>query len=174
MADLNIYPAEMAILTQTEISAFFKRYDDVCQFIDDINVGHLGDRKIKQVQLPFNLSESLVFHHIVANPALIEEEQINHLLLVQGNSRTFDFTYDNRIRIEVKATGSDVFQRFRPRALTADFVFWLNFTGNRMYNLAKFSPRILTPRARASGEADIRWNQLLQLADVEVTENLTV
>lgn len=72
----------------------------------------------------------MVYHMILQKPLLIGLKNIESKFLVPGSTRTYDIIYNGnpRVNIEVKATGTNEFQRFRPHALTAHFVFWINLS----------------------------------------------
>lgn len=164
----------MAILTLEQIENLHSRYIRVVNYINDQNRGYSNGLKIKQVQIPSTLTQSIVYHYINGNSACIGLENIIVESLREGNSRTYDLIYQTNnitINIEVKATGTNDFQRFRPRALTADFILWLNFTGNN-YEIAIFNPSILTPRA--NGEVDITWRTLIQNENITIIRDRTI
>lgn len=161
----------MPILTQELIQELHTRYTNVVDYIGIQNNGQPNGLRIKQVQLPSSLTQSLAYHYIVENPNSIGVQNIITENFCEGNNRTYDLIYrtDNMvINIEVKATGTNDFQRFRPKALSANFVLWLNFRGNQ-YDIAIFNPNILAPGD--TGEADIKWDKLVQLQNVDLVNN---
>jgi hypothetical protein len=164
----------MPILTQQLIQELHTRYTNVVDYINTQNNGQPNGLRIKQVQLPSSLTQSLAYHFIIENPNSIGVENIIMENLREGNNRTYDLIYrtDNMvINLEVKATGTNDFQRFRPHALTANFVLWLNFRGNQ-YDIAIFNPIIL-PRGN-NGEVDITWANLVQLQNVNLINNRNI
>lgn len=164
----------MPILTQMLIQELHTRYTNVVDYINTQNNGQPNGLRIKQVQLPSSLTQSLAYHYIIENPNSIGVNNIIMENLSEGNNRTYDLIYrtDNMvINIEVKATGTNEFQRFRPHALTANFVLWLNFRGNQ-YDIAIFNPNIL-PRGN-NGEVDITWANLVQLQNVILINNRNI
>ena len=91
------------------MAALFDRSIEVRSFTVNQNNNQPTNQNIKQIQLPSNLTESIIFHYIVANPISIRQANIEHTLLIKGNSRTFDLIYNGQVNIEVKATGSNNF-----------------------------------------------------------------
>jgi hypothetical protein len=161
----------MPILTQQLIQELHTRYTNVVDYINTQNNGQPNGLRIKQVQLPSSLTQSLAFHYIIENPNSIGVANIFVENLCAGNNRTYDLIYRTEntvINIEVKATGTNDFQRFRPHALTANFVLWLNFRGNQ-YDIAIFNPNILAHRN--NGEVSITWANLVQLQNVNLINN---
>ena len=164
----------MPILTQELIQELHTRYTNVVDYINTQNNGQPNGLRIKQVQLPSSLTQSLAYHYIIENPNSIGVENIIMENIREGNNRSYDLIYraDNMvINIEVKATGTNNFQRFRPHALTANFVLWLNFRGNQ-YDIAIFNPNILAPGN--NGEVDITWDNLVQLQNVNLIHNRNI
>ncbi|MFZ4412521.1 MAG: hypothetical protein ACOYOV_05515 [Bacteroidales bacterium] len=162
------------MLTLTQIRNLHTRYTAVVNFINTQNEGQPNGLRIKQVQLPSSMTQSLVYYFIVNYPNHIGLENIIVGNLAEGNNRTYDLIYQtgiHPINIEVKATGTNDFQRFRPHALTANFVFWLNFRG-ALYDIAIFNPNILTPRN--NGEVDITWRNLTILQNVEIIRDIRI
>jgi hypothetical protein len=161
----------MPILTQNEIKNLHARYINVVNFINEQNLNQPNGHRIKQVQLPSSLTQSIAYHFIINNPNIIGQENITLNNFREGNNRTYDLIYEldnDVINIEVKATGTDIFQRFRPHALTAHFVIWLNFNEN-FYDIAVFSPNILTPNN--NGEVDISWTTLMESNNITLIQN---
>lgn len=164
----------MAILNRLQIRNLYTRYINVVNFINNQNNGYKNGQRIKQVQIPSSLTQSLAYHYISSNPSNIGLNNISVNNLKEGNNRTYDLIYHSipPINIEIKATGTSVFQRFRPHALTANFVLWLNFHNNNTYDIAIFNPNILKPNSR--GEVDINWQEVINMNNVNIITNLHV
>lgn len=164
----------MAILNQEQIAELFNRYRNVVDYINEQNNGVPQNRRIKQIQIPYILTQSLVYHYIVNNPHLIGLQHLQPNLLSEGTNRTYDLIYraTGNINIEVKATGTSNFQRFRQHALTATYVFWINFNQAWRYDIAVFNPNVLQPNDR--GEVDIDWNRLQPLQNVTFIRGLNI
>jgi|GEM_PF-3084927 len=150
----------MAILTLDKIKDYYSKYCEVVSFIAEINISQPENQKIKNIQVPVSLSQSLAYHFLQEIPSSINLEEITVDLLKEGNNRTFDLIYngERKVNIEVKATGTKKFQRFRKKALSADYVIWINFTSITSYEIAVFNPIILNPNERIEREFD--WNKL--------------
>lgn len=164
----------MPILTQQQIHELHGRYTNVVNYINIQNNGQPNGQRIKQVQLPSSLTQSLAFHFIIENYNLIGVENIIPENLHEGNNRTYDLIYQTElitINIEVKATGTNNFQRFRPHALTANIVLWLNFREN-LFDIAIFTPNILIPGN--NGEVNITWENLIALPNINIVNNIEI
>jgi hypothetical protein len=162
-------------LTQIEISDLFDRYRETVNFIENINQGYTTNQRIKQVQFPSRLTESFIYYYLLQNPHLINQNQITPDDLEEGANESYDLIYrPQNINIEVKGTGTSEFQRFRPQALTADFVFWINLNDDLQYDLAVFQPNILIPNK--SGEVPIKWSRLLinYENDINIIQNINL
>lgn len=118
----------MALLDKKSIYELYDRYISVVQLIREKNNGQSKNMLIKQIQIPVNLSHSIAFLHLLNNPDLIGLNNIQSELLKEGTHRTHDLLYgvNKTTRIEVKATGTSNFQRFRQKAILSDLVIWLN------------------------------------------------
>ena len=161
----------MPILTQEQIQNLHECYHNIVNFINEQNHRQPIGQRIKQVQLPFKMTQSMAYHFIILNPQLFGIENIFADNLREGNNRTYDLIYqteNNLINIEVKATGTNDFQRFRPHALTANYVIWLNFNGN-LYDIAIFNPNVLNKRN--NGEVNITWRNLIQIENIMLIIN---
>lgn len=92
---------------------------------------------IKNIQVPMRLSESMALNQL-RNGAILILNANNHALFNAGRRRgDYDIEYDrnnqaNRIKIEIKATGTNTFQRFRSHAMTSDVTIWIDFYGLRI------------------------------------------
>jgi len=154
----------MSILTAKQMQSLFKRYYRVINYIDKINMGKSSNQKIKQIQIPSTLTQSIAYYYILNNPSIIGLSQIDQILLEQGNNKTHDFIYkgNSTINIEIKSTGfTNDYQRFRPNALKAHYALWLNFSfKSNNYDLAVFNPKNLKPVK--NGEVNINWDNLLK------------
>lgn len=150
----------MPILHQNDLLTYYLRYYDVITYITKINKNHPDNQRIKQIQIPSSLTQSIAFYFVLENPTVIGLTKINRDQLNEGSNRTFDLIYysTRNINIEVKSTGSNTFQRFRTKALSANFVIWINFKEANKFDIAVFFPHILNPHNKK--EVEIVWHEL--------------
>lgn len=101
--------------------------------VRDENEDPVIKESIKNIQVPVRLSESIALRLLYDNHIKFEKYTADDYKY--GAERgDFDIENDNGIKklnIEVKATGSDIFQRFREHALKSDFTIWIDFYGLR-------------------------------------------
>jgi len=62
----------MKILTHNEITNLYNRYLEITNIISKQNQDKPSGQRIKQIQMPSNLTESLVYHYISENPSVLE------------------------------------------------------------------------------------------------------
>lgn len=162
----------MAILTSQEITAYYQKYLEIVDHIKEINESQPENQKFKNIQIPVSLTQSIAYHFLLDNPLSIAIKNIVCEFLKEGNNRTFDLIYKEgefTINIEVKATGTNSFQRLRKKALSADFVIWINFTSSTQYDIAVFKPIILNPNNR--NEIEFDWNKLRDISEITFYKN---
>lgn len=151
----------MAILDLGQIRTYYQKYWDIVTYIREINENQPDNQKFKNIQIPVNLTQSLAYHFLIENPQSINLDGIISELLKEGNNRTYDLIYETATmttNIEVKATGTNNFQRLRKKALSADYVVWINFNALTNYDIATFKPAILNPQDRL--EIEVTWDRL--------------
>jgi len=153
----------MAVISQNKLNGFFDRYVKVVEYIKEDN-SHVPNtnQHIKQVQIPSSLTQSLAYYFIVDNYEIFRIRNFNRNDLVEGSIRTYDFIYKH-LNIEIKATGTNTYQRFRPKARSAHIVIWLNFDLNsRTYDIAIFNPKNLERiKPDTNKDVDINWDKIL-------------
>tara|TARA_R110000772_G_scaffold47250_1_gene108106 strand:+ start:5675 stop:6178 length:504 start_codon:yes stop_codon:yes gene_type:complete len=166
------------ILTKNEIKGLFGRYRDAVRYIKGINEGHISNQRIKQVQFPSNLTESYIYHYLLQNPHLINQNKISPTQLSLGSFTTYDIicNVSPPINIEVKGTGTNGFQGFRVHSLTSNYVFWINLNSDLQFDLAVFNPKILLPVRNKNGEVLISWKKLLggYINNITLIKNISV
>jgi hypothetical protein len=112
-----------------ELIDYINRIEDPNQDVKD---------SIKNAQVPVRLSESMALNKLRDGSILILNAN-NHALFDYGNRRGgYDIEYPQynrfrRINIEVKATGTKTFQRFRAHAMSSNVVIWIDFYGLRQH-----------------------------------------
>jgi len=120
------------LLNEIQQSKLLEHTIEIIKFIKTINEKDEAVKScFKMVQVPVRLSESIALN-ILKKHQLIEG--CNDLSKFDfGKKRgSFDIEYGtNSIKIEVKATGTSKFQRFRPNSLKSDYVMWIDFYGLR-------------------------------------------
>lgn len=154
----------MTVISQNELNDFFDRYVKVVKYIKDKNSQvHNTNQHIKQVQIPSSLTQSLAYYFIVDNYKEIGIRKFNRNDLVEGSIKTYDFIYQKGLNIEIKATGTNTYQRFRPKARSAHIVIWLNFDlKSRTFDIAIFNPKILESiKSDTNKDVDIHWDRIL-------------
>jgi hypothetical protein len=164
----------MAILDKESIYKLYDRYISVVQLIREKNNGQSKNMLIKQIQIPVNLSHSIAYYYLINNPDLIGLNNIKSELLNEGSHRTYDLMYGikNTTRIEVKATGTCNFQRFRQKAISSNLVIWLNIYENKTLDIATFHPSILNAQDRI--EIAIDWKKIIKIDGVSLIEKLSL
>jgi hypothetical protein len=163
----------MPIMTRDEMRALHQRYCNTVNFINEINHGFPNYLKIKQVQIPSSFTQSLAYYYLLDNPNIVNLDLIPLDQIHQGNNQEPDFIIHREadaVSIEVKATGTNIFQRLRPNALLADFIIWINFYDEHNYDIGVFDPVIL--EVDENGEAPVTWDELQQCEDVFFDEGL--
>lgn len=148
----------MPILRENELLDYYLKYRNVIAYIADLNSNSPDNQQIKQIQIPSSLTQSIAYYFILENPLVIGLTQIDSNLLKEGSNRTYDLIYNSTSNIEVKATGSNTFQRFRKTALSANFAIWINFNVGNNFDIAVFIPQIINPNDRK--EVEIDWRNL--------------
>lgn len=83
----------MPILTQLQIQNLYNRYKNVVNYINEQSNEQVNGQKIKQVQLPSSMTQSMAYNYIINNPNSIGLENILEENLREGNSRTYDLIY---------------------------------------------------------------------------------
>jgi hypothetical protein len=164
----------MAILDKESIYKLYDRYISVVQLIREKNNGQSKNMLIKQIQIPVNLSHSIAYYYLINNPDLIGLNKTKSQLLNEGTHRTHDLLYgiNNTTRIEVKATGTSNFQRFRQKAISSDLVIWLNIYENKTLDIATFNPSILNAQDRI--EIAIDWKGIIKIDGVTLIKKLSL
>ncbi len=164
----------MAILNKESILNLYNRYIFVVHLIKENNNGHPENMLIKQIQIPVNLSHSIAYFHLLNNPNLVGTSQINSKLLYEGNHRTYDLMYgiNKETKIEVKASGTSNFQRFRKKAISSNLVIWLKFYDKNLYDVATFNPLILNAQDRI--EVEVNWDNIIKNEAVTLISNLNL
>ena len=114
----------MAILDKENTLNLYDRYSSVVQIIKEKNNGQSKNMYIKQIQIPVNLSHSIAYLYLLNNPGLLGIDKIKSELLKEGSHRTYDLLYgiNKEIKIEVKASGTSNFQRFRKKAISSNLM----------------------------------------------------
>lgn len=163
----------MALIPQGNIRSFYQRYIQIINYISSINRGTPVDERIKNIQIPVTLTHTLAYYFIIKNPSSIGINNFVQNDLMEGGFRGFALEYKSpKINIEVKATGSNTFQRYRPKALLADYIIWINFHSGNLYDVAVFDPKILNPNNK--NEVEFNWNKLLQPLSVNFFPNIPI
>ena len=101
--------------------------------IDDNKISE----SLKNIQVPVRLSESIALNLILDN---VIPELKDYTFLFGKKRGDYDIVGNSNkkyINIEVKATGADIFQRFRRHALNSDYTIWIDFFGFRKEKIIK-------------------------------------
>ena len=164
----------MAILNKENTLNLYDRYRSVVQLIKEKNNGQCKNMLIKQIQIPVNLSHSIAYLYLLNNPGLLGIDKIKSELLKEGSHRTYDLLYgiNKEIKIEVKASGTSNFQRFRKKAISSNLVIWLKFHDDNLYDVATFNPLILNARGKI--EVEVNWDNIIKNKGVRLINNLNL
>jgi hypothetical protein len=125
------------ILTKEQITELLNLTIEIIQFIQekrDATAHEIVEESIKNIQVPVRLSESIALGLLQESKITIEEETSPEDFKPGEGLGAFDIEYrkgDVKIDIEVKATGTSEFQRFRKHALDSDYTIWIDFHGLR-------------------------------------------
>jgi hypothetical protein len=164
----------MAILDKENTLNLYDRYRFVVELIKEKNNGQCKNMLIKQIQIPVNLSHSIAYLYLLNNPGLLGIGKIKSELLKEGSHRTYDLLYgiNKEIKIEVKASGTSNFQRFRKKAISSNLVIWLKFHDDNLYDVAIFSPLILNAQGKI--EVEVNWDNIIKNEEVKLISNLNL
>ena len=164
----------MAILCKEDVLILFNRYKEIVHLINENNNGQSRNMLIKQIQIPVNLSHSIAYLYLLNNPGLLGINKIKSDLLKEGSHRTYDLLYgiNKVIKIEVKASGTSNFQRFRKKAISSNLVIWLKFHDDNLYDVAVFSPLILNAKGKI--EVEVNWDNIIKKKGVRLINNLNL
>lgn len=130
----------MRDLKINQIPKYYNHYKKVAQLIANANNRNYS---IKQVQVPVAFSENLALKLALYNKVL---QQIfkSDQTIKRGNTRTYDLVNsDSSIKIEVKATGEQGFQRFRKKSFQTDWVIWMSVSLENSIEIIFFPTSIL-------------------------------
>jgi hypothetical protein len=89
---------------------------------------------IKNPQIPGRLSESIALHLLYDGKIVINDLKNPKDVNYGCSKKSADLevnTVKSDLKIEVKATGTSTFQRFRPNALLSKYIIWIDFCGLR-------------------------------------------
>lgn len=109
---------------------------DIVNYINEFNIDDPDLDCIKQIQIPSRLSENIALNLCQNGNINIEIDTTPECFIFGVGRKDYDIEYDledeeDNIRIEVKATGTNTFQRFRKHALQSDYTIWIDFYGLR-------------------------------------------
>ena len=120
---------------------------------------------IKQVQIPVRLSESIALKILREKKKIEGCNDPSKFDFGKGKGiNHFDIEYSDellKIDFEVKATGTNTFQRFREHAQKSNYIIWVDFWGlressiSKMYNVYIINTRDIFEIPTDKGEIDI-------------------
>lgn len=157
------------LLDDYQINKLLEHLVNVIQYIQEIKENETDPSIkdcIKQVQIPVRLSESIALK-ILREKTIIEDFNIlcNFNFGKGKGKKTFDIEYSDgsiKIDIEVKATGTNTFQRFLEHARQSNYIIWVDFWGlressvSKMYDVYLIKTRDIFETPTDKGEIDIK------------------
>jgi hypothetical protein len=122
-------------LNENQINTLLGFVRDIVNYINEFNIDDADLDCIKQIQIPSRLSENIALSLCENGFIDIGFEALKENFKFGVGVNDYDIEYDiegeENIRIEVKATGTNIFQRFRQHALQSDYTIWIDFHGLR-------------------------------------------
>lgn len=150
-----------------DLIKLFDSYLKIVKEIKKINKTYIAAGikiSLKQIQIPSQISEGFA-EYILVKKIIKPFKQFNPEKL-KRNVKRFDFQYDGKKNIEVKATGTKGFQRLRKKALGVHLILWLDFSESINSNRKLFTIYYFKPCEVASKNDRKKHEKTIELKDL--------
>jgi len=159
-------------LSKKQTKKLLEHVKNVISYINNIKEeDDMVKESIKNIQVPVRLSESMALNFLKEGKIKINNATDKNRFAFGEKRNSYDIEYtfkdkSKKINIEVKATGTNEFQRFRKHAMKSDKTIWIDFYGLRKtdptskYNIYIFETDKVFRKFKSKNEKEITIDKL--------------